>query len=254
MNRAYDNERLANSYERGNDMPESALRAWVELIASHLDRPSPAIIEVGAGTGMFAAAMARWITGSTVLAVEPSEPMLSEARRHHPHPAVQYASGSAECLPAPADAFDMALLSRVIHHLPDRPAAVRELARVLRAGGTVIVRTTFKERLDAVVYDYWPRLRAVDAHRFPGEEEVAAEFAAAGFAFRGTTSFAQPVTRNLRDYHARMATQPQSKFAHLTTEQFHEGLERLARAAESEPLDQPLSVTERYDVAVFGLR
>nr|WP_280702760.1 class I SAM-dependent methyltransferase [Kitasatospora sp. GP82] len=114
-------------------------------------------MEVGAGTGMFSAAMARWITGSSVLAVDPSKPMLSQARQHHPHPAVPYVSGSAESLPAPADAFDMALLSRVIHHLPDRPAAAGELARVLRAGGTAIIRTTFKERLDAVVYLGWTR-------------------------------------------------------------------------------------------------
>jgi ubiquinone/menaquinone biosynthesis C-methylase UbiE len=254
MSRAHDDERLATAYDSGNDMPEPALRAWVELIASYLDRPSPALLEVGAGTGMFSAALARWVAGASVLAVDPSEPMLAEARRHHPHPAVRYVSGTAESLPAPADAFDLALLSRVIHHLPDRPAAARELARVLTAGAAVVVRTTFRERLDAVVYDYWPDLRAVDARRFPGEAEVVADFTAAGFDLRDSTSFAQPVTRSLRDFHARMTTRPQSKFAHLTAQQFADGLQRLATAAGLEPLDRPSPVLERYDVAVFSLR
>ncbi|MFG3258710.1 class I SAM-dependent methyltransferase [Streptomyces sp. NPDC048172] len=249
MSSVYQDERLAHSYESGNEMPESALRAWVELFASHSDRPSPAVLEVGAGTGMFAAGMARWIEGASVLAVDPSEPMLAEARRHNPHPAVRYLPGSAEAVPAPDGSFDLVLLSRVIHHVPDRPAAARELARVLRPGGVAVVRTTVRERLDAVVYDYWPEVRESDAGRFPREDDLVADFTAGGLDPYRTTSFAQPVARSLREYHARMATRPQSKFAHLTPERFQEGLERLARAAESGPSDEP--VLERYDVLSF---
>ncbi|MGG7569160.1 class I SAM-dependent methyltransferase [Streptomyces sirii] len=254
MNRVYDDERLASAYERGNEMPEASLRAWVELIASSVPSPSPAIVEIGAGTGMFSAAMARWIDGSSVLAVDASEPMLAEARRHHPHPAVRYVSGAAESVPAVDGTFDMAFLSRVIHHLPDRTRAARELARILRPEGVVIIRTTFRERLDAVVYDYWPQLRSTDERRFPGEAELQADFATAGFAVQEVASFAQPVTASLREYHARLATRPQSKFASITPEQFHEGLQRLAIAAQAEPVELPVPVAERYDVAVFSRR
>jgi ubiquinone/menaquinone biosynthesis C-methylase UbiE len=252
VSRVYDDARLANAYERGNEMPEESLRAWVELIATYVQRPSPSIIEVGAGTGIFSAAMARWLEGSSVLAVDASEAMLAEAQRHHAHPCVRYVSGAAEAVPTSADTFDLAFLSRVIHHIHDRAGAARELARVLRVGGKVIVRTTFREQLDAVVYEYWPRLRAVDERRFPGEQEVIDDFVAAGFALESVTSFAQPVTASLRDFHARLVTRPQSKFNYLSTEQFQEGLARLAAAAQSEPLDKPVPVDERYDVAVFA--
>ncbi|MEV3988508.1 methyltransferase domain-containing protein [Streptomyces sp. NPDC049837] len=251
MSRVYDDERLAGAYEHGNEMPERSLRAWVGLFASHVGRPSPSILEVGAGTGMFSAAMARWIEGADVLAVDASEAMLAEARRHHPHPSVRYVSGTADALPAPTDAFDLALLSRVIHHLPDRAAAARELARVLRVGGKVIVRTTFRERLDALVYDYWPQLRGIDERRFPGRQEVIDDFLTAGFALEEVTSLAQPVTAGLRDFHTRLAARPQSKFTHLTAAQFEDGLQRLAAAARTEP-SPPLPVLERYDVAVFS--
>jgi hypothetical protein len=49
-----------------------------------------------------------------------------------------------------------------------------------------------------------------------------------------------------------LVTRPQSKFNYLSTEQFQEGLARLAAAAQSEPLDKPVPVDERYDVAVFA--
>ncbi|PZT77945.1 class I SAM-dependent methyltransferase [Streptomyces sp. AC1-42W] len=234
-------------------MPEASLRAWVGLIASYAHRPSPSVVEIGSGTGVFSAAMARWIEGSEVMAVDASEAMLAEARRHHPHPAVRYLPGEAEAVPAAGGAFDLALMSRVIHHIPDRRRAARELVRVLRVGGRVVVRTTFRERLDALVYDFWPRLRAIDERRFPSEGEVVGDFVAAGLTLDEVTSFAQPVAANLAEYHARLVSRPQSKFTHLTDEEFHRGLVRLKAEAEaqSEALGEPRPVLERYDVAVF---
>jgi hypothetical protein len=105
----------------------------------------------------------------------------------------------------------------------------------------VVVRTTFRERLDSVVYDHWPLLREADERRFQGEAEVVADFAAGGFAL--------PVTASPRDHHDRLVTRPQSKFGHLTPEQFRAGLaslEAAARAGGAGP------VLERYDVAVFS--
>ncbi|OIJ88971.1 hypothetical protein BIV25_35395 [Streptomyces sp. MUSC 14] len=252
MSRVYDDERLAGAYERGNEMPEASLRAWVELIASYVQRSSPSIVEIGSGTGVFSAAMARWIEGSEVTALDASELMLAEARRLHSHPAVRYLSGEAEAVPAAVGVFDLALMSRVIHHIPDRARAARELVRVLRVGGRAVVRTTFRERLDALVYDYWPQLRAIDERRFPGEEEVVADFASAGFTLDEVTSFALPVAASLAEYHARLVSRPQSKFTHLTDEEFHQGLVRLKAAARSEALGESRPVLERYDVAVFS--
>ncbi|WP_282697997.1 class I SAM-dependent methyltransferase [Streptomyces sp. CC208A] len=250
MRRAHDDERLAGAYERGNRMPEPSLRSWADLIAAPAPRPAPAVLEVGTGTGMFASALARR-AGARVLAVDASEAMPAEARHHHPHPAVHYVPGTAEALPAPSASFDLALLSRVVHHLPDRPRAARELARVLRPDGRVAVRTAFREHLDSLVHTYCPRLRAVDERRFPGEDEPAADFAAGGLDLLGAASFAQPVTASLTAYHARLATRPRSKFTHLTDAEFRDGPARLEAAARAERATAPEPVLERYDVAVF---
>lgn len=177
---------------------------------------------------------------------------MAEVRRPHPHPAVRYLLGEAEAVPAAAGAFDLALMPRVVHHIPDRARAARELARVLRCDGRVVMRTTFRERLDADVYDYWPRLRTIDERRFPGEREVVAAFLSAGFAVEEVTSFAQPATESLAEYHARLITRPQSKLTHLTTEEFRRGLARVEAAAREEALGEPRPVLERDDAAVFS--
>jgi len=253
MERVYDDVQLAGAYQAGNQMPEASLRAWVELIGSFTSRPAPAVVEIGSGTGMFCAALARWRQASLVVGVDPSVAMLAQAGRFNAEAGVHYLGGSADAVPTRGQLFDLALLSRVIHHLPDRRACARELVRILRPGGVVVIRTTFRERLDARVYDYWPRLREVDEKRFPGRKEALADFTACGFSVLEDTSFAQPVTTGLREYHARMATMPQSKFTHLADAEFQSGLRRLEADADAEPLTRPRPVQERYDVVALTL-
>ncbi|GAB2730618.1 class I SAM-dependent methyltransferase [Kitasatospora kifunensis] len=241
---AYEDPRLAASYERGNEMPTESLRAWAELIAGYapterepggksgrfggrFDEAGPAVLEVGAGTGMLCAALARALPDATVTGVEPSAPMRAQATANNAHPRVRYLAGSAEQLPLPAVGFGLALLSRVVHHLPDRPAAARELARVLRPGGRLVIRTTVRERLDAPVYRYWPQLLESDALRFPSEGELLADFGSAGFAVHRVHSYAQPVAGDLRGWRDQLVDRPQSKFLALSQEQFAAGLARL---------------------------
>ena len=251
MGNVYNDERLASVYHPGNQMPQRSLRAWTDLIGSFGARPGSVVLDMGAGTGMFSAAMARWLPVRAVIGIDPSVPMLTQARLAAVPPGVHYAAGAAEAIPARHHVFDLALLSRVIHHLPDRRACARELARVLRRGGTVVIRTTFRDNLDAPVYRYWPALLEIDRDRFPGKDEVIASFTASGFAVTQLMSFAQPVTSSLHEYHARLATRPGSKFTYLTDAVFREGLHRLEHDALAEPPSSPAPVSERYDVLVL---
>lgn len=80
MDRAYDNERLAGVYHPGNQMPQRSLRAWATLIGTFSPRADPVVLDAGTGTGMFAAAMARWLPARAVMGLDPSVPMLTHAR------------------------------------------------------------------------------------------------------------------------------------------------------------------------------
>ncbi|MEU2184359.1 class I SAM-dependent methyltransferase [Streptomyces thermolilacinus] len=80
-------------------MPEESPRDWTRLIGSLAPRPAPAVVEAGAGTGMFCASMARRLDGASVVGVDASAAMLAQARRGHAHPAVRCLPGATEALP-----------------------------------------------------------------------------------------------------------------------------------------------------------
>jgi ubiquinone/menaquinone biosynthesis C-methylase UbiE len=108
--------------------------------------------------------------------------MRAVAEREFAHPRVRYVEGSAEQIPLPAGACDLALLSHVIHDVRRRDACSAELLRVVRPGGRVLVRGTLREALPRIPFlDYFPAARLIDERRLPAVSEVVAMFAGQGF-------------------------------------------------------------------------
>jgi ubiquinone/menaquinone biosynthesis C-methylase UbiE len=137
------------------------------------------ILDVGCGTGALAAALADR-AGAKVWGVEPSAEMRAVARSRLPR-SVGVREGAAEALPFREGWFDAVVFSLVVH-LVDRERAFAEASRVLRPGGSVVVATFAHEHFDT----YWasrffPSIGEIDRRRFPSEQRLAEELAAAGF-------------------------------------------------------------------------
>jgi ubiquinone/menaquinone biosynthesis C-methylase UbiE len=143
-------ERLWRAYRQGRALPPAAMDAWMDAVERRASERRPlGVVDVGSGTGRFAPSLAERF-GGPVFGVEPAANMRGVALESAGHPRVTYLAGRAERLPLPDDSCDLAYLFFVIHHVVDRGAAAAELARVLRPGGTVHVRTQFGDRLREV--------------------------------------------------------------------------------------------------------
>lgn len=107
----------------------------------------PTILDVGAGTGALAlAALERWPNARIVVS-DAAAGMLGLARRRLAERAqtddgrIEFALGAADQLPLPDASVDVAMSSFVLQLVPDRPAALREIGRVLRPGGLLVYVT-----------------------------------------------------------------------------------------------------------------
>jgi len=94
-----------------------------------------ALLDLGGGTGDLGAGVARALDASVVVA-DATSPML---RRVSPDPRVSVRLTTAESLPFSDASFDAVLCSDAFHHFRDQDAAVREMARVVRPGGGVVL-------------------------------------------------------------------------------------------------------------------
>ena len=100
--------------------------------------PTWIVGDLGCGTGALAAALTPHV--ARVHAVDASPAMVLAARsRLSQFTNVQLHTGTLEALPLIDHALDVAVLSLVLHHVPDPHCALREVRRVLRPGGRLLI-------------------------------------------------------------------------------------------------------------------
>lgn len=112
-------------------------------------RPGDMVLEVGPGTGYFALHAARWIEpGGTLDILDLQQEMLDHTTsraREMGIANVAASQGDAQALPYPDDSFDSAYLTAVLGEIPDQERALRELRRVLKASGRLVVGEVFPD-------------------------------------------------------------------------------------------------------------
>jgi len=106
------------------------------------------LLEVGCGDGPYLA----WASAqspSGAVGVDISLRILGEARRRVQHEGradpLHLAAADAIALPFPDACFDVLLASQVIEHVPDDVRALREMRRVLRPGGRLVISTDHRD-------------------------------------------------------------------------------------------------------------
>ncbi len=123
-------DRIAGSYDETRGGLDRGRRI-AAVVAALL--PADPVLEVGVGTGLVAAGLAE--LGRSPLGVDLSLPMLARARDRMPG---RLAAGDALRLPVGTGTVAGVYLVHVLHLVGSVPAALAEVARVLRPGGTMV--------------------------------------------------------------------------------------------------------------------
>ncbi len=138
------NERYVHGYTAS--VIDSHSHRTVENSAAYLLaslRPGLTVLDLGCGAGTITTGLASRVAPGRVVAIDIEPDVLEVARANARRAGVggiDFRTGDAYALDLPDDSVDVAHAHQVLQHLDDPVAALRELARVVRPGGTIAVR------------------------------------------------------------------------------------------------------------------
>jgi SAM-dependent methyltransferase len=132
---------------------EAYVGRWSRLVARELVAwlgvaGGAAWLDVGCGTGALSQTVLGAADPAEVVGLDPSARFVAHARERLAGPRARFAVADARALPVTGARFDAVVSGLVLNFVPDPPTAVREMARVTRAGG----------RVAAYVWDYAGRM------------------------------------------------------------------------------------------------
>jgi|SRR5579862_77377 len=149
--------RYFNNWATGYD------RSWAQiwfrenhrLIVQAVDPPRDAcILDLGCGTGQLAARLAEHVPDGGVVGIDPAEEMIRIAREHQRDRSnVRFELGSSDAIPADAGTFDVAVSTISFHHWTRPADSLREIARVLKPKGRVLILDLCRDRGFMEVFD-----------------------------------------------------------------------------------------------------
>jgi ubiquinone/menaquinone biosynthesis C-methylase UbiE len=130
-------------------------------------KPSSTVADVGVGSGFLAAgALAK---GARVIGIDSSESMLAESRRRFAEQDFEARAGEIDSLPLRTGEVDVVLANMVLHHAPDPSRAIREMSRVLKPGGRLVITDADShehEWLRTEQHDRWLGFNRADIARW----------------------------------------------------------------------------------------
>jgi SAM-dependent methyltransferase len=171
--------------------------AWIEkFLEPHLPYVQR-LLSVGCGPGVFLRELAENHPHIEIVGVDMSPSRVRGAEeRLKGLPNARACVGSANSLPFKSDTFDLVFSRFLMEYLPDKPGAVREMARVCSPGGKLMLQD-----LDGQLLWHYPE----DAQLQRATEKILNYLAVTGFdPYVGRKLFSLCLGANLSDPHVQL--------------------------------------------------
>jgi len=199
---AYDKQQAAHEFTRWSESYDRSVLQWllfgpshraiIKRIAARASAGPLKVLDVGCGTGLFAARIQQALPRATVWGIDLVAGMLQKGadRWKRQGGRIVPVQADSERLPFATGTFDFVTCANSFHHYPNQARAVVEMHRVLRPGGRLILVDGYRDApWGWLIYDVCVAGVEGDVHH-----ASAARFRAL-FAEAGLTSMSQKVHR-----------------------------------------------------------
>jgi ubiquinone/menaquinone biosynthesis C-methylase UbiE len=148
---AFDERAVSYESGRHGQLHQEISDRVVELALSRVPA-ARRVLDVGCGTGyVLRQFAARLPSAGEFLGVDPAPKMIEVARAASSDERLNFMRGTAELLPAGESAYDLVVSTTSFDHWTDQAAGIRECARALAPGGTLVLTDQFSNLL-------WPTM------------------------------------------------------------------------------------------------
>jgi ubiquinone/menaquinone biosynthesis C-methylase UbiE len=115
--------------------------AWVQRYVAHRLQPGAEVLSVGCGPGVILREVCSLDRSIRATGIDVSAERVKEAKqKNHGIPQLDFVRGDAQAMEFPAERFDLVYSRMLLEYLKDKEGAVREMARVCKRGGTVLLQ------------------------------------------------------------------------------------------------------------------
>jgi SAM-dependent methyltransferase len=174
-----------SALERYRILPATAMKAYLRKMEQCLTSPRSRILDLGAGTGRFSAAILRdeAFKDIELIAIDESESMTRHLEQYvGGDERVQIFRASATDF-EDAEGFDLIWCSEMVHLVEEILPFASAVGRLLRPGGAILIRTSSQSQLSTRDwYRDFPEARVVDLERHPSVECVEAAISLVGLS------------------------------------------------------------------------
>lgn len=144
------------AFWKGRKFEDVADRIAIKRLMKKIPLPHREIIDVGGGIGRITPLYEK--TWSHAVILDPSHTQLAVAKKNAFRPdKIDFVEGSAESIPLPSASCDTALCIRTFHYIENPRRAIKEIWRVLKPGGYLILEIPNKIHMKARIKGFLGR-------------------------------------------------------------------------------------------------